>query len=460
MIQLSLGQIAQIVGGYVDGADPQRRVTGAAFLDSREVEPGGIFVALAGEHHDGHDFGAAAVAAGAAVVLGSRPTGVATIVVEDVTAALQSLAAFVLARLRAFNSGLSVLAITGSHGKTTVKDMLATILSKAGPTVATYGSFNNELGLPLTVLRATPATQFLVLEMGARGVGHIAHLTQIAPPDVGVVLNIGTAHIGEFGSLKATAAAKGELVEALPESGWAVLNADDEAVLQMRSRTKARVISWGTQPGVDLQLTHIELVDDGTVTGTVVCAGQSHPLHLRVLGRHQASNAAAALSAAIAVGVPLTEAVPALEQLEQLSRWRMQPETRRDGLLIINDAYNANPASMEAAIATLGELGERTGRRTVAVVGAMLELGAEEAPAHQKVGTVLTHYGISTVVAVGHAAKPITDTRPDAVWFPTAAAAAQWVRTYIDPTDIVLVKASRSVGLESVAQALLEEVDQ
>ncbi|WP_231123851.1 UDP-N-acetylmuramoyl-tripeptide--D-alanyl-D-alanine ligase [Nocardioides sambongensis] len=246
MIPMTLAEIADAVGGTL--ATPEHAdvlVTGEAYLDSRAPVPAGLFVAVAGEHVDGHDYAAAAHA-----VLGSRPTDAPTVVVSDPVAALGRLARHVLDRLDAV-----VIALTGSQGKTGTKDYLAGVLAAvagAEAVVATAGNHNNELGVPLTVLRATAATRYLVVEMGARGVGHIAYLCRIAPPRVAAVLNVGTAHIGEFGSREAIALAKGEIVEALPADGVAVLNADDDLTAAMATRTPARVVTFGSRAGADL----------------------------------------------------------------------------------------------------------------------------------------------------------------------------------------------------------------
>jgi UDP-N-acetylmuramoyl-tripeptide--D-alanyl-D-alanine ligase len=259
LIALSLAQIAAIVGGRVDG-DPGVVVRGPAFLDSRRVEEQGLVVAFAGERVDGHEYAASALAGGAAAALVSRLVAAPAVVVDDVQQALQALARNVLDRRRELSTPLSVLAVTGSQGKTSVKDLLAALLSDGGSTVATAGSFNNELGLPLTVLRVEEQTRHLVLEMGARGIGHISKLCQVAPPDVALVLNVGKAHLGEFGSVQNIARAKGELVEALGRDGVAVLNADDPLVSAMSGRTAARVCTYGRH-GSDVRVDGVELDD-------------------------------------------------------------------------------------------------------------------------------------------------------------------------------------------------------
>jgi len=255
MIPLSLAEIAAVVGGTVEG-DAALTVTAPAVLDGRQAEPGGLFVAFAGEHADGHDYVGQAAGTGAVAVLGLRATALPTVVVPDVRSALQALAAHVVARLRA---GLTVVAVTGSQGKTGTKDLIAAVLSSSAATVATRGSLNNELGVPLTMLRADAGTRFLVLEMGARHVGDLAALTGLVAPDVAVVLNAGLAHLGEFGSRGAITQAKGELVRGLAPGGTAVLNADDPRVSAMRSHTDGPVLTFGRDERADVQVLYLVL---------------------------------------------------------------------------------------------------------------------------------------------------------------------------------------------------------
>ena len=457
MIAMSLEEIASIVGGSVDG-DASTVVSGPAFLDSRRPETGGLFVAIAGEHTDGHEFAGAAVGEGAAAVIGSRPTGVPTVVVPDVQAALQALATEVLRRLRRVNPGLRVVAVTGSQGKTTAKDMLAAVLSAAAPTVATYQSFNNELGLPLTVLRADPGTTYLVLEMGARRVGHIADLCTIAPPDVSLVLNVGLAHVGEFGSQEAIAQAKGEIVEALGPDGIAVLNLDDPLVAGMAPRTRGRVLTFGRGPGASLRLESVELDEFGRPSFDLQQGSQRVRVRLHLLGEHQATNAAAAAAVASALGLSLEVVGASLAAIEVLSPWRMELRERTDGLVVVNDAYNANPHSMRAALETLAEIGRRTGRPTVAILGEMLELGGSSAAEHRAIGALTTELGIGRVVVVGDGARSITETARAASFYPSVPEAADAMRDNVGSADVVLVKASRAAGLERLAAALLTEV--
>jgi UDP-N-acetylmuramoyl-tripeptide--D-alanyl-D-alanine ligase len=453
VIALSLAEIAEIVGGSVHG-EPTTTVTGPAFLDSRRPESGGLFVAVAGEHVDGHEFAAAAIADGAAAVIGSRPTSVPTLVVPDVQEALHTLGAEVLRRLRRADPSLRVVAITGSQGKTSAKDMLAAVLADAGPTVATYQSFNNELGLPMTVLRATPGTRYLVLEMGARGIGHLAQLCSVAPPDVSLVLNVGVAHLGEFGSRAAIAQAKGEIVEALRPDGVAVLNLDDPLVAGMAPRTRGRVLTYGRDMGADLRLESVEVDHLGRPSFELQRGSERVRVALKLLGEHQAINAAAAAATALALGVRLEDVGRSLGALERLSPWRMELHERADGLVVVNDAYNANPDSMRAALGTLAEIGRRSGRRTVAVLGEMRELGDTSEEEHRALGTHTEELGIDHVVVVGAAARAITETARAASFYASVTEAAAAVRENVGGADVVLVKASRAAGLEEVASAL------
>jgi len=460
MIPLSLADVATVVGGRVDG-DPAALVTGSASFDSRAVPHGGLFVAVAGEHVDGHDFAGAAMTGGAAAVLGSRATGAPMVLVDDPVAALGRLARAVLDRLP---SPPTVLALTGSQGKTGTKDYLAQILAAVGPTVATRGNHNNELGVPLTVLEATAETTFLVVEMGARGVGHISYLCDIAPPQVAAVINVGTAHLGEFGSRAAIARAKGEIVEALAPTGTAVLNADDDLTAAMASRTSARVLSFGSS--ADVSWRNVTLDDLGRPSFELRHADAWAPVRLHQLGQHQVANATAAAAMALAAGVPLDTVATVLTGATTDSRWRMEPHTRADGLLVVNDAYNANPASMTAALETLAAIGGRGGRRTVAVLGEMRELGEESRAGHLEVGAIAARTGVALLVTVGPEADAIAEgARRQAGWAGTVITTAgrddalDRVRNNVTADDVVLVKASRGAALEILVDGLLADED-
>jgi UDP-N-acetylmuramoyl-tripeptide--D-alanyl-D-alanine ligase len=454
VIPLTLAEVAGAVGGTLhDVPDPDARVRADVELDSRRIRPGGLFVALAGERVDGHQHAAGAVAAGAVGVLAARPVGVPAVVVPHVPAALAALAHAVLDRL----PDVTVVGVTGSSGKTSTKDLLAQLLAELGPTVAPPGSFNNELGHPYTVLRATTDTRYLVLEKSARGIGHVAWLTRIARPRIGVVLNVGTAHLGEFGSRENIATAKGELVEALPADGLAVLNADDPLVAAMAARTDARVLTVGLAETADVRATGVTLDAHGTPSYELVTAGGTVPVTLAVHGAHQVGNSLAAAAVALELGLPLPEVAAALGRAKALSRWRMEVTERADGVLVVNDAYNANPESMAAALRALTTMAR--GRRSWAVLGEMAELGAAADEEHRGIGALTAQLGVDRVVVVGPAAKPIGAAARDiSVYVPDADAALALLRAELRPEDVVLVKASRAAGLERVALALAAPV--
>ena len=456
MIPMTLAEIASVVGGEVEG-DPALTVVGPAFVDTRAPVEGGLFVAVAGERVDGHDFAGSAVAGGAVAVLGSRRTDAPTVVVADPVTALGRLARHVIDETRP-----TVLALTGSQGKTGTKDYLAHILEGFGPTVATVGNLNNEIGVPLTALGASAHTTYLVVEMGARGIGHIRYLCEVAPPRVAAVLNVGTAHLSEFGSREAVAEAKGEIVESLPESGVAVLNADDALTSAMTARTTARTLTFGEHG--DVAWRGLELDDLGRPSFEIGYDGAWLPVRLTQTGAHQVANASAAAALAIAAGLPVDVVAERLSGATTASRWRMEVHERSDGLLVVNDAYNANPASMAAAIDALVAIGERRGRRTVAVLGEMLELGTTTAEAHREIGRVAARAGVDLLVTVGPVAGGIAEGAASvAGWTGTALSTAgrdealAAVRENVAAADVVLVKASRGAALEHIADGLLDD---
>ncbi|MFI5985725.1 UDP-N-acetylmuramoyl-tripeptide--D-alanyl-D-alanine ligase [Streptomyces sp. NPDC051555] len=466
MIDLSLAEIAGITGGLAhDIPDPSVRITGPVVIDSRQVEAGSLFAAFDGEHVDGHDYAERAVAAGAAAVLAARPVGVPAIVVPDVEKALGALARAVVERL-----GTDVVALTGSAGKTSTKDLIAQVLQHHAPTVWTPGSLNNEIGLPLTALKATADTRHLVLEMGARGIGHIAYLTGLTPPRIGLVLNVGTAHIGEFGGREQIAQAKGELVESLPDEaagGVAVLNADDPLVRAMTARTKARTVLFGEAEDADVRATEVRMTPAGQPSFTLHTPTGCGEVTLRLYGEHHVSNALAAAAVAHVLGMSVAEIATALSGAGTLSRWRMEVTERADGVTVVNDAYNANPESMRAALRALAAMGggaRANGGRTWAVLGPMAELGDESLAEHDAVGRLAVRLNVSKLVAVGGreaswlqlGAYNEGSWGEESVLVSDAQAAVDLLRSELRPGDVVLVKASRSIGLERVALALLE----
>jgi UDP-N-acetylmuramoyl-tripeptide--D-alanyl-D-alanine ligase len=446
MIPLSVREIAAVTGGAVAG-DSAVTVTAPAVLDGRQAEPGSLFVAVAGEHADGHDYAGQAGRAGAVAVLGSRPTPLPTVVAADVRAALQALAAHVVARLR---DGLTVAGLTGSRGKTSTKDLLAAVLSSAAPTIGTTGSLNNELGVPLTMLRADAATRFLVLEMGARRIGDIAALAGLVAPDIAVVTNVGQAHLSHFGSRKAIAKAKGELVQGLAPGGTAILNADDPRVAAMRALTDGPVLTFGHAEHADVRVTDLALDRLARPSFTLRTAHASAPVTLPLVGAHQALNASAAAAAGLAAGVPLEVAAAALATAS-LSKWRLELRDLADGAVLLNDSFNADPDSARAALDALAAI---EGGRRIAVLGEMLELGDDSEAEHRAVGEYAASRA-DVVVAVGEAARPIADGAGErAVALAGNDAAVDWLRGHLAAGDVVLVKASRATRLDEVAAAL------
>lgn len=446
MIDTALRDIAAITAGALHGEGSAR--VDAVTIDSREAGPGVLFAALVGENLDGHDFAEQAAAAGSPGVLASRQVSPDCVVVDDVTAALARLARSNLERLDP-----AVIGITGSQGKTSVKDLLAHVVEASGSTIASVGSFNNELGVPLTVLRAEEQTRFLLVEMGARGIGHIAELCRTAPPHVGVVLNVGRAHIGEFGSSDATARAKGELVEALDADGVAVLNADDPLVAAMARRSSARVLTFGTTG--ELGLGPVTLDEAGQPHFTLTYDGTTADVHVPQIGAHHGINAAAAAAAALGLGLDLTEIAERLASAGAASPMRMQRHVRADGLVVINDAYNANPESMTSALRAVAGIGRG---RAIAVLGEMLELGAVGAAAHVEVGRLAAELGFARVVVVGEGARGIAEGAGEiAETVPDVEAAVRTLSASLQPDDVVLVKASRGGRLERVVQGLLDQ---
>ena len=461
MTPLTLPEIADVVGGTVVH-DSGATVTGAAFVDSRVAERGGLFVAAVGEHVDGHDYADAALAGGAVAVLSTRDTGQPGVLVDDPVAALAVLARHSLARL----TGVRVVALTGSQGKTSTKDLLAQVLAVAGRTVATFGSFNNELGLPLTVLRADSSTEYLVLEMGARHVGDLRASCAITPPDVSVVLNVGKAHIGEFGSQAGIAQAKGEVVEALGENGVAVLNADDPLVAAMAGRTKAQVRTFGSAPTADVRFGDLDLDDLGRPSFTLHSGEDTAQVSMGLVGEHHALNAAAVAAVALALGISLAEVAGALGSAAATSRSRMEVTERADGVTVIDDAYNSNPDSVRAALKALAAIGRgRPGARTVAVLGEMRELGESTTDEHDAVGRLAVRLDIHQLLVVGEAARPIHlgaslegSWGNESVFVADNDAATAWLREHLVPGDVVLFKASNAARLSQVASAVLADV--
>jgi len=467
MIALSLAEIAEIIGGELRlaGTDSAETVVdGIVDTDSRVMEPGSIFVAKPGAETDGHRFVGSAVQGGAVLAIVEHPVDdeVTQIVVADVIDALADLARAVVARVRALGE-LRIVGITGSNGKTTTKNFLARILQDDGETVAPINSYNNEVGAPVTMLRVTERTRFLVSEFGAAAPGSIARLAGLVEPDISVVLMVGMAHAGGFGGIEETAKAKAELVAAARPDGTAVLNVDDARVAAMRELADSRgmrVVGFGQSSAAQIRALDIEVTAAGTHC-VIEAHGERYPLHLRVLGAHHITNALAAITAAGVLGVSTADAIARLETVELAERWRMQP-MGNDRVRIINDAYNASPDSMAAALRTLAQI-TGPGERTVAVLGAMSELGESAGEEHDRIGLLAVRLNIQRIVVVGQEARRLYLSAvgegswdSEAVHLLDQDAAFEYLSTELRDGDRVLVKSSNSVGLRHLGDRLGE----
>jgi UDP-N-acetylmuramoyl-tripeptide--D-alanyl-D-alanine ligase len=432
-VRFQASEIASATGGALHGADVE--VDGVA-IDTRALRPGNLFVPIAAER-DGHDFINAAFEAGAAATLthgaSAREPAIA---VADTSAALLDVGRLARGRL-----GALVVGITGSVGKTSVKDLTAAVLARRWRAAASERSFNNELGVPLTLANAADDTQAAVIEMGARGRGHIRLLCEVARPTVGVVTAVAAAHVELFGSVEEVAEAKSELVQDLPSAGTAVLNVDDDRVAAMAQRTPARVLrcSVDGDPRADLAAENIHVDDELRAHFRLHAPDGSVDVRLTARGFHQVANALAAAGAGLVCGVALDEVAAALAEAE-LSPWRMELQRTPGGAWVLNDSYNANPTSMEAALRSLVAL---PARRHIAVLGLMAELGDGAADAHRQIADLAADLGVD-VVAVGtdlYGSDPVSD--------PLAAMGS------IGEGDAVLVKGSRVAGLEHLAADLV-----
>jgi UDP-N-acetylmuramoyl-tripeptide--D-alanyl-D-alanine ligase len=467
VIALTLAEIASAVGGTLrfgaTDAAPGTVIDGAVTTDSREIGPGDVFFAKRGEFDDGHRFAPAAVERGAALVVVEHPLELDApqIVVDDSVDALGGLATEVVGRVRALGN-LRIVGVTGSNGKTTTKNLLRAVLERVGPTVAARASFNNEVGAPITMLELTDDTRFLVAEMGASAVGEIARLVRMARPDIGIVLKVGLAHAGEFGGIEQTVRAKSEMVTDLLETDVAVLNADDPRVASMADLTAARVVWFGLGPSADVRATELATHSRGTDFTVTVAGGESARVRFGVLGEHHVMNALAAIAASVELDVPLHEVVEALESVTLAERWRMQLMGGRDGITVINDAYNASPDSMAAALKTLAQV-RAPGTRTIAVLGEMSELGEFSGEEHDRIGLLAVRLGISQLVVVGQGARRLHISainegswHGESAFVETADEAFDLVVATARPGDTVLVKSSNAAGLRLLGDRLGE----
>lgn len=475
MIALSAAEIARAVNGHLHGvAEPDNVVLTHADTDSRTMVPGSLFIAKPGETTDGHLFIDQAIADGAALVLAQRETFDAhghphpAVIVDDVVPAMGALAAEIITRIRE-HSETTVIGITGSAGKTTTKDLLASLLAAKGSTVAPKGSYNGEVGVPLTVFTAELQTRFLVVEMGADAPGNIRDLCEMTRPDIGAVLMVGSAHAGKFGGRDKIAAVKGELAEGVRHT--IILNRDDAEVASMESRALAPVAWFGHyDPTVARQIPNgvwaedLSVNESGHPQFTLHLGGESRAVTSGLTGAHHITNLLAAAAIATAVGLSPAEIADGLTGQGPASRWRMERTERPDGVTVINDAYNANPESMREALRTLAQISRGSGRRSVAVLGAMLELGEGSAMAHHKLGETVVRLNIDQTLVVGHDAYALYrgaiaegSWGSEVAWVEDLDQAHAWLNDALAPGDVVLLKSSNSCGLRLLGDTIAAE---
>ena len=450
MISLTIKEIADALGARIIGLEPQSTITQYPVIDSRDATGDCFFVALPGEHSDGNDFAEAALAAGARFAITTREINGPCLVVTDALIALQALAQLA----RAKSSDCVFIGITGSQGKTTTKELLGHILMTQGETVVPAGSFNNEIGVPLTILRCTDKTKFCILEMGARHKGDIAALCEIAQPTIGAVLVVGNAHLGEFGSREMIAQTKSELIDSLPSGATAVLGAYDEYTpLIGQSRSDLSRVIFGEKSLCKVRAADVEIREGRAHFDLVTTSGRA-AVSLRLLGAHQVANALAAAAISTALHVPIETIAATLSTAESTSKWRMELHDVGDYILI-NDSYNANPESMAAALRTLALFAQERGGSSWAFLGKMHELGGLERESHQEIGRLADRLGIDHLVAVGTDLYTVTCEELTIHECPDSQAAME-IAMNIQAGDSLLVKASRAEGLDKLSLQLLE----
>ena len=466
MIALSLQEIAEAIDAELIG-DGSAIISGSVETDSRQVRAGGLFVAKPGEVTDGHEFIDSAVANGAVAAIVERKVSndIPQLVVKDSVLALGLLAKHVVAKVKS-KGELKVIGVTGSNGKTTTKNMLRQVLSSAGLTIAPEESFNNEVGAPYSMLKVEEQTKFLVVELGAGGPGTIRYLAQMCEPDIGIELKVGLAHAGEFGGIAETEKIKAELVEELSASGIAILNFDDERVMNMASKTKAKVITFGLGRGSDYSASEVSINLAGTSFEYSTPDGFKSSVNLQILGEHHVYNALATLTTAEVLGIDRKAAIAALEGMKLAEKWRMELGVSPIGLTVINDAYNASPDSMRAALQTLAQLGRISGKKTVAVMGEMAELGEFSVHEHDAIGRIAVRLNLGKVVVVGKGAKLIhMGASQEGSWdgesqyFDEISDALAYLREMLTGDEIVLVKSSKSANLRFLGDDLLKEIE-
>jgi len=461
---ISLQEIAEAIGAKLVG-DGTVVVSGSIETDSRQISSGSLFVAKPGEVTDGHEFVSTAVANGAVAVIVEHEvsTTVPQLVVKDSVLALGLLAKHVVSKVKTLGN-LKVIGVTGSNGKTTTKNMLREVLSTAGKTIAPEESFNNEVGAPYSMLKIDEQTKFLVVELGAGGPGTIKYLAEMCEPDLGIELKVGLAHAGEFGGIETTENIKAELVEQLSSTGIALLNYDDERVMNMAARTKANVITFGLDSQSDYSASDVSISLSGTRFVYTTPDKEKTEVNLQILGEHHVYNALAALATGEILGVDRKEAIEAIESMKLAEKWRMELSVSKSGVTVINDAYNASPDSMRAALQTLAQLGRISGKKTVAVMGEMAELGQFSAHEHDAIGRIAVRLNLGQVVVVGQGAKLIhMGASQEGSWdgesqyFDEISDALAYLREMLTGDEIVLVKSSKSANLRFLGDDLLKE---
>ena len=466
MIPLTLEEISVAINAASLNLDSNLKVTGKVVIDSRKVSQGDLFVAINGENVDGHDFCHEAIKKGAIAVISSKElVGIPTLLVKEGNAAsknvdqptviaLGKLASYLLMKL----PNIFKIAVTGSSGKTTTKDLLFDLGNLIGPTVAPVGSYNNEIGMPQTILECDEKTKVLILEMGAREVGNIKKLCQIAKPDTSILLNIGSAHIEIFGSRELILKTKSEIIECLNAEDVAVLNHEDETF--SKQKTKAKVVSFGLS-GADVSAKNVVLNDKAQASYELEFEGKVSQVNLKIVGAHQISNSLAAAAVFLKKGLDIDLVAKTLSNSVAKSKWRMQVEVNRKNITVINDSYNANPESMKAAIRTLKQVG--ADKKTFIIVGEMLELGSDSKQMHEEVADLIQKLDVKKTLVVGNGAKIISDYLSSNAYKGRLEfcididSAISKTKEMVEINDVVLVKASRAIGLERVANALMND---
>jgi UDP-N-acetylmuramoyl-tripeptide--D-alanyl-D-alanine ligase len=466
MIPLTLEEISVAINAVSLNLDSNLKVTGKVVIDSKKVSPGDLFVAINGEKVDGHDFCHEAIKKGAIAVVSSKElVGIPTLLVKEGNAvsknvdqptviALGKLASYLLMKL----PNIFKIAVTGSSGKTTTKDLLFDLGNLIGQTVAPVGSYNNEIGMPQTILECDEKTKVLILEMGAREVGNIKKLCQIAKPDTSILLNIGSAHIEIFGSRELILKTKSEIIECLNAEDVAVLNHEDETF--SKQKTKAKVVSFGLS-GADVSAKNVVLNDKAQASYELEFEGKVSQVNLKLVGAHQVSNSLAAAAVFLKKGLDIDLVAKTLSNSVAKSKWRMQVEVNSKNVTVINDSYNANPESMKAAIRTLKQAG--ADKKTFIIVGEMLELGSDSKQMHEEVADLIQKLDVKKTLVVGNGAKIVSDYLSNNAYKGRLEfcmdidSAISKTKEMVEINDVVLVKASRAIGLERVANALMND---